>query len=120
MTWHTITRLTNNKWLIEYDSYCKDCELDRFFIDYMNLLNSSSSQIIIIFDMRKVTMPSISQLTKYVIFIQKIKSLHKEKLQYFYLVITTNIVKDIVDWVFTLTPPVVPYKIVNSLTHLNI
>ena len=118
MTWHLITRLTNNKWLIEFEPYCKDSELDLFFIDYMNLLNLSTLPIIIIFDMRKVTMPSISQLTKQIIFIQKIKSLHREKLEFFYLVITTKIVQELVDWVFTITPPVVPYKIVNSFEKI--
>ncbi len=48
-------------------------------------------------------------------FIQKMKSIHKEKLQFFYLVITTKIVKDLVDWIFKITPPVVSYKIVNHL-----
>ena len=114
MTWHSIKHLSNNKWFIEFEPHCKDDELDLFFIDYMNLLNLSASPIIIIFDMRKVTMPSISQLTKQIIFIQKIKSLHREKLEFFYLVITTKIVQELVDWVFTITPPVVPFKIVNS------
>ena len=118
MTWHLITQLTNNKWFIEFEPHCKDSELDLFFIDYMNLLNLSTLPIIIIFDMRKVTMPSISQLTKQVIFIQKMKTLHKEKLQTFYLIITTNIVKELVDWVFTITPPVVPYKIVNNFREI--
>ncbi len=118
MTWHLITQLTNNKWFIEFESYCKDSELDKFFIDYMNLLNISSSPIIIIFDMKKVTMPSISQLTKQIIFIQKMKTLHKEKLQFFYLIITTKIVQELVDWVFTITPPVVSYKIINCLEEI--
>ena len=43
------------------------------------------------------------------------KSIHKEKLQFFYLVINTTIVQNLVDWVFKITPPVVPYKIVNHL-----
>ena len=115
MTWHSIKYLSNYRWLIQFESNCKDDELDLFFVDYINLLNLSTTPILIIFDMRKVTMPSISQLTKQIIFIQKMKSIHKEKLQYFYLVINTTIVQNLVDWVFKITPPVVPYKIVNHL-----
>lgn len=115
MTWHSIKHLSNYRWLIQFESKCKDHELDLFFVDYINLLNLSTTPILIIFDMRKVTMPSISQLTKQIIFIQKMKSIHKEKLQFFYLVINTTIVQNLVDWVFKITPPVVPYKIVNHL-----
>ena len=118
MSWHSIKLLTTNKWIIEFESHCKDHELNQFFIDYMNLLNLSTSPIIIIFDMQKLIVPSISQLTKQIIFIQKMKTLHKEKLQYFFLIINTKIVQDLVDWVFKITPPVVPYKIVNCLEEI--
>ncbi len=118
MAWHTIKQLSKKKWCIEFKSSCKDHELDLFFIDYMNLLNLTTHTIIIIFDMKQITMPSISQLTKQIIFIQKMKKLHKENLEFFYLIITTKIVQDLVDWVFTITPPVVPYKIINDLEEI--
>lgn len=118
MSWHLIKLLTTNKWIIQFEPYCKDHELNQFFIDYMNLLKFSTSPIIIIFDMQKLTVPSISQLTKQIIFIQKMKILHKEKLQHFFLIINTKIVHDLVDWVFKITPPVVPYKIVNCFEEI--
>ena len=38
MSWHSIKLLTTNKWIIQFESHCKDDELNQFFIDYMNLL----------------------------------------------------------------------------------
>ena len=120
MTWHTMKLVTNNKWLIEFEPHCKNAELEQFFVDYMNLLHLSTNTISIVFDMRKVTMPTMTQLTKQVLFIQKMKSLHKEKLSHFYLIITTKIVQELVDLVFKLKPPVVPYRVINNSSELVI
>ena len=115
MTWHSIQSLTKDKWIVQFESHCKDHELDHFFADYINLLTLSMNPIIIVFDMRKITMPSITQLTKQILFLQKMKSIHKQKLKHFNLLITTTIVQELVDWVFKITPPVVPYTIINDL-----
>ena len=113
MTWYKIKDLTNNKWLIIFELYCSDRDLNQYFIDYINLLTMSTVPIVIIFDMRNLMFPNISHLTKHILFIKKMKHLHKIKLEMFYLIINKNIIKNLVDYIFTIIPPVVPYKIID-------
>ena len=35
MTWYKIKHLTNNKWLIIFELYCSDIDLNQYFIDYI-------------------------------------------------------------------------------------
>lgn len=100
---------------IEIYNY-SDIEFSEFIKNYKNIIQSEKNKKIkIIFDASKLTTITIKQTTKLSLFLLNMKNLHKKNLEKFTIIVENNLIREIIDIVFKIIPPVRPYKIVKNI-----
>jgi hypothetical protein len=100
---------------IEIYNY-SDIEFSEFIKNYKKIIQSEKKKKIkIIFDASKLTTITIKQITKLSLFLLNMKNLHKKNLEKFTIIVENNLIKEIIDIVFKIIPPVCPYKIVKNI-----
>jgi hypothetical protein len=92
-----------------------DVEFCEFIKNYKKIIQSEEKKIKIIFDASKLSRITIKQITKLSLFLLNMKNLHKKNLEKFTIIVVNNLIREIIDIVFKIIPPVRPYKIVKSI-----
>ena len=109
--WDSFEKLSESNWTIRFNNSCTDNEFQTFLTKYKFFLENIEKKIIINFDFTRLQNITIKQTILLISFLNKIKSLHKKKLEHFLLIIKTPVIKQLTDFIFTLSPPVVGYSI---------
>ena len=92
-----------------------DVEFCEFIKNYKKIIQSDEKKIKIIFDASKLSRITIKQITKLSLFLLNMKNLHKKNLEKFTIIVVNNLIREIIDIVFKIIPPVRPYKIVKNI-----
>tara|TARA_B100000497_G_C7312740_1_gene210116 strand:+ start:101 stop:469 length:369 start_codon:yes stop_codon:yes gene_type:complete len=92
-----------------------DVEFCEFIKNYKKIIQSEEKKIKIIFDASKLSRITIKQITKLSLFLLNMKKLHKKNLEKFTIIVVNNLIREIIDIVFKIIPPVRPYKIVKNI-----
>jgi hypothetical protein len=92
-----------------------DVEFCEFIKNYKKIIQSEEKKIKIIFDASKLSRITIKQITKLSLFLLNMKNLHKKNLEKFTIIVVNNLIREIIDIVFKIIPPVRPYKIVKNI-----
>ena len=98
-----------------------DQDFTTFTSTYRSVLNDVyERKIYIIFDTNNLTYISPYQTAKFVTFLFAMRSPHRNKLKKFAIVVTNEKIKQILDYVFIIVPPVVPYIIETNVESATI
>ena len=114
--WHSIHYIKDNIWKITFHNKCTTVSLNTFFLEYKQFLLEKKAKIIIVFDITKLESISMNQVTLIITFLNSMKSCHKTHLDSFELLLSNIFFINLADVIFSITPPVVPYKIIKSFT----
>ena len=104
--------IDNDNNIIKFVGTCNDVLLNEFMIQYMNYILMIEEKIELNFDITECELISIKHLIKFALYLNTLKSLHKKKLNLFIIKINNNAIKNLINMLFTLSPPVVEYKII--------
>ena len=81
-----------------------------FYKTYLNTLNSNS-RVALVFDVRNVTKVEPTAILEHVRVFKKLKSLNKAKVAGFGVLMESDMLRTILDSIFTLVPPSSPFVI---------
>ena len=115
-TWHTIHYIKNNIWKITFYNKCTSILLNNFFLEYKQFLLEKKEKIVIVFDITQLKSINMSEVSHIITFLNSMKSTHKKYLDRFELLLSNHFFINLVDLVFSISPPVVPYKIIKSFS----
>ena len=114
--WHSIHYIKDNIWKITFHNKCTTISLNTFFLEYKQFLLEKKAKIIIVFDITQLESISMNQVTLIVTFLNSMKITHTKHLHSFELLLSNYFFINLVDLIFSITPPVVPYKIIKSFS----
>ena len=114
--WHTINYIKDNIWKITFHNECTSDLLNTFFLDYKYFLIEKKTKIIIVFDITQLESISMEQVSLIITFLNSMKSSHKKHLHSFELLLSNSFFINLANLIFSITPPVVPYKIIKSFS----
>ena len=100
----------NNR--IKFCGTCNDSLLNDFMIQYKNYINTIKNKIELTFDITECDLIPMQLLIKFALYLNTLKPLHKEKLTSFIILVNNSAIKNLINILFTLSPPVVNYEII--------
>ena len=95
-----------------------DIDFNNFLNDWL-LLYSDKKPFYLLFDTRETGFINIKYAVKTSQFINKIKNLSKEWLQYSIIIVNSNTISFLLRFVFKLSPPIAPVYIVRNELDAN-
>lgn len=93
-----------------------DEDFNKFIREYEELFSGvdKESRISLIFSSLELTNITLNQILKLSLFLQKMKPVHRKKLEKFAIVVTSEKIIRILNIVFVFVPPVRPYTVVRT------
>lgn len=116
MSWHSLNKISDNDWKITFGAICSDKLLENYFKEYEEFISNQKQKIIVHFDLSNIKSITILQILKNVFFLNKMKSIHKQNLSSFKLIIPNYYLSKLMVLTFILSPPVVPCEIIENFT----
>jgi cytochrome c biogenesis factor len=104
---------------ITFESSATNSEFDNYLEQYKNLYNRNEI-FTVIFDARKISNLSPSQIFKKAALMQSMKAIHKKHLKHFYVIANSKYTLNIIKSMFSIIKPVVPYNIYNTIEEISI
>jgi len=104
---------------ITFESSATNSEFDDYLEQYKNLYNRNET-FTVIFDARKISNLSPSQIFKKAALMQSMKTIHKKHLKHFYVIANSKYTVNIIKSMFSIIKPVVPYNIYNTIEEITI
>ena len=109
--------ISNNHTIITFEKSVTNEEFTEYMIYYANLLTIKRK---IIFDLKLIENIPSKVLLQYIIFMNKMKPIHKKNMEVFYLVFDENsYIKNLVELAFKIVKPVSPYHIINRVDEIT-
>lgn len=105
-------KINIDKNTIKFVGTCNDLLLNNFMIQYKNYILMINKKIELEFDITECNTISLKLLLKFALYLNTLKQLHKRKLNSFIIKVNNNSIKNLINILFTLSPPVVDYKII--------
>ena len=113
-SWFTFSNIDTHIWYVKYGSSCSDSEMDNFIISYQNEFTRIDKKSII-FNALNIERLTISQAMKMANMMQNMRDTHNKKLSCFAIVLSNSFIINILNFIFTLVPPVRPYIVCNTI-----
>ena len=111
--WFNITDVSDNI-IITFNHTTSDKDFD-YYLDYYRNIYNSKKNIKVVFDCRNITNISIKNIYKKIILMKIMKPTHQKYLDKFYIIISSQYMKSIINFAFSIVKPVSEYEILDSL-----
>ena len=112
--WFKIDYDISDNIVITFNKSTSNEDFDNYLDYYKNLYNSKK-HVKVVFDCRNITYISIKNIYKKIILMKMMQSIHQKYLDKFYMIISSQYMKSIINYAFTVVKPVSEYEILDTL-----
>ena len=112
--WFKVYKDNSNNVIITFNRITSNEDFDHYLDYYRNIYNSKTNMKVV-FDCRNITYISIKNIYKKVILMKIMQPIHEKYLDKFYLVVTTQYMKSIINFAFSIVKPVSEYEILDTI-----
>ena len=111
--WFNITHASDNI-IITFNHTTTDKDFD-YYLDYYRNIYNSKKNIKVVFDCRNIIYISIRNIYKKIVLMKIMQPIHQIYLDKFYIIISSEYMKSIINFAFSVVKPVSECEILDTL-----
>jgi hypothetical protein len=111
--WFNITDVSDNI-IITFNHTTTDKDFD-YYLDYYKNIYNSNKNVRVVFDCRNIIYISIKNIYKKIVLMKIMQPIHQRYLDKFYIIVSSEYMKSIINFAFSVVKPVSEYEILDTL-----